>query len=89
MNVLEREKTKELIDATRVDTLDKKMIIVNASTSEDNCVERMEGNVDNFVIQFVAAHPFMKNVALPVDAIEELKKDLEPIFRAAFKRTQV
>jgi hypothetical protein len=53
------------------------------STDPDDCVENMGKIVDNFVKDYVANDDFFKG-RIPEDDVEEVKAELEPLFRDAF-----
>ena len=58
-----------------------------ASSDEDDCVQRMGANIDDFAIRFVEHDEFLKK--LPKGELQDLKDDLEPIFRVAYSRAHV
>eukprot|EP00494_Astrolonche_serrata_P031183 UN31452 len=56
------------------------------AATEDDCVDKMNNNMDKFVNDFIKKDPFLKEV--PKEEVEKLKKELEPKFRDAFNKKQ-
>jgi len=78
----EKEKIAELMDAIRNELRTKKNAIVLASNDEHECVEKMEGEVNEFARAFVEKDDFFKEV--PEDAVMRVKHELNPEFRIAY-----
>ena len=82
-----RDKITELIKADRIETLANKDEIILESLDEEDCIERMNNFVDDFAYDFVNNDEFFKEV--PQEEVDELKDELEPIFRREFKEAMV
>jgi len=83
-NQKQRDRIRDLIDATRKDTLGKKDDIVTASADEADCVTRMESNVDDVALKSFENDDVLKN--LPKEEICDLKADLKLVFQDAYSR---
>ena len=76
------EKLGELIPAARLHALENIDPIVLDSKDKNDCVDKMEKLVDDFVDDFIKNDPFFKDV--PERGVTALKRELKPQFIEAF-----
>ena len=86
-NDMLKNKLNEIYEDVKEATLDDQADIVENSTSDADCIATMHATVDEHAVEFVKIDEFLKEV--PVETMDKLKSDLEPLFKKAYNQRKV